>query len=131
MAVLTMDDAQAAVLITTHYPAHYSLLIARYSQWPRTADAHPAIRALQRLLAELLTANEPGAEVVAAEVAQAGYWGTYCPCRPRSLLGYLLSDLLAHTQACGKLTVEDLASHRLLASLSLLEPLDTLFVLDR
>jgi len=38
---------------------------------------------------------------------------------------------LAYTQACGKPTVNDLASHRLLASLTLLEPLDTLFVLDR
>ena len=38
---------------------------------------------------------------------------------------------LTHTQACGKPTVDDLVSHRLLASLILLEPLDTLFVLDR
>ena len=35
------------------------------------------------------------------------------------------------SQGCGKPTVEDLASHRLLASLTLLEPLDTLFVFDR
>ena len=61
-------------LLTTHYSlltAYYSLLTTRYSQWPGTADAHPAIRALQRLLAELLATSEPGAEVVAAEAAGA------------------------------------------------------------
>ena len=43
-------------------------------QWPSTADAHPAIRALQQLLAELLTASEPGAAVAEATKAaiQAG-----------------------------------------------------------
>ena len=63
-------------LLTTHYSphcslltAHYSLLTTHNSQWPSTADAHPAIRALQRLLAELLTASEP--EVVEAEAAEA------------------------------------------------------------
>ena len=44
---------------------------------------------------------------------------------------YLLTQPLTYLQACGKPTVDDLASHRLLASLTLLEPLDTLFVLDR
>ena len=50
----------------------------------------------------------------------AAYWVTY-----------FLTYSLTHTQACGKPTVDDLVSHRLLASLILLEPLDTLFVLDR
>ena len=51
-------------------------------QWPSTADAHPAIRALQQLLAELLTASEPGAAVAeatkaaiqAGEEAEAASW---------------------------------------------------------
>ena len=50
----------------------------------------------------------------------AAYWGKH-----------LLTYSLMHTQACGKPTVDDLASRRLLASLILLEPLDTLFVLVR
>ena len=51
--------------------------------------------------------------------------------RPCYLPPYLLTQPLTYLQACGKPTVDDLASHRLLASLTLLEPLDTLFVLDR
>ena len=39
----------------------------------RGTDAHPAIRALQRLLAELLTASEPGAVAVGAAVGAAAY----------------------------------------------------------
>ena len=39
------------------------------TQWPDTADVHPAIRAL-RLLAELLTASEPGAVEAATEKAE-------------------------------------------------------------
>ena len=50
---------------------------------------------------------------------------------PSYVYTYLLMHSLTHTQACGKPTVDDLASPRLLASLTLLEPLDTLFVLDR
>ena len=51
--------------------------------------------------------------------------------RPCYLPQYLLTQPLTYLQVCGKPTVDDLASHRLLASLTLLEPLDTLFVLDR
>jgi len=68
-----MADAQPAILITTHCPAHYySLLTTRYSQWPGTADAHPAIRAMQRLLAELLAVSEPGVVEAVAEKTEAG-----------------------------------------------------------
>ena len=89
LLTITMADAQPVILLTTDCPAHYSLLTAHCSlslltvhllltthhvQWPSTADAHPAIRALQQLLAELLTASEPGAAVAEATKAaiQAG-----------------------------------------------------------
>ena len=52
-------------------------------------------------------------------------------CSSLLLLTYSLTCSLAHTQACGKPTADDLASHRLLTSLTLLEPMDTLLVLDR
>ena len=60
-------------------------------------------------------------------------WCSLFACRliPCNLPPYLLTQSLTYLQACGKPTVDDLASHRLLASLTLLEPLDTLFVLDR
>ena len=139
--------------------------VAVHKQWPMEADASPVVRAMQRVISEILRSPSPldqhlsehitasfEAMMTAFRVARESRPGRFQLGEPgpegihqdsadltvvmmmgrRNVAGGSgVNRVWALEQPAGKPTEQDLGSDRLLASTTLVEQLDTLFVLDR